>query len=245
MMTLPRFYVEADLKVGQAVLLPASIAHHALRVLRLRDGATITLFNGRGGEYDARLAADGARATAHLERFDPIERESPLQATLVQAWVAAEKLEFIVEKAVELGAASFVFVPTARSVVQLAGKRLERRLQRLKDIAVAACCQSGRNRIPDLVATATLDEGLALALGRQATGILLDPHNAHAPSAMLSGSGPFSLVVGPEGGLDDVERELATRMGYRRMRLGPRILRTETAGLAGLVTLQLLGGDLR
>jgi len=244
-MTLPRFYLDSDLVVGEPVSLPATVAHHALRVLRLRDGAAVILFNGRGGEFEGRLQLDGKHASAQLERFHAVERESPLRVTLIQAWVATEKLELIVEKAVELGVASIVLVPAARSVVQLDAERRQRRLQRLQDIIIAACCQCGRSRLPSILAPATLHHGLASAFAGAAAGILLDPNGAEPPAAVLSGPGPFVLVVGPEGGFDDAERSLAMHIGYRPLRLGPRILRTETAGLAGLVALQVLSGDLR
>jgi 16S rRNA (uracil1498-N3)-methyltransferase len=118
-------------------------------------------------------------------------------------------------------------------------------LRLLHDVVVAACCQCGRNRLPSIQATETLHRGLAEGLAGATAGILLDPNDAEPPTAVLSGSGPFALAVGPEGGLDDAEQSLALRMGYRPLRLGPRILRTETAGLAGLVALQVLGGDLQ
>lgn len=245
-MTLPRFYLDNDLAAGEPVSLPATVAHHALRVLRLRDRAAITVFNGRGGEFEGRLqVAGGTQASAWLERFHAIERESPLRITLIQAWVATDKLELIVEKAVELGVASIVLVPAARSVVQLDAERRERRLRRLHEVIIAACCQCGRNRLPAIQAPETLRQGLASALAGAAAGILLDPSDAEPPATVLSGPGPFVLVVGPEGGLDDAERSQALRMGYRSVHLGPRILRTETAGLAGLVALQVLRGDLR
>ena len=245
-MTLPRFYLDNDLAAGESVSLPATVAHHALRVLRLRDRAAITLFNGRGGEFEGRLqVARATQASARLERFHAVERESPLRVTLIQAWVTTEKLELIVEKAVELGVASIVLVPAARSVVQLEAERRERRLRRLHDVIIAACCQCGRNRLPSIQAPETLHEGLASARTGAAASILLDPTDAEPTTAALSGPGPFVLVVGPEGGLDDAERSMALRMGYRPVHLGPRILRTETAGLAGLVALQVLGGDLR
>jgi 16S rRNA (uracil1498-N3)-methyltransferase len=244
-MATPRFYIDADLRLGVPVPLPADVAHHAIRVLRLRDGATITAFNGRGGESHGRLLVDGARASAVLERFDPIERESPARVTLVQAWVAADKLEWIAEKAVELGAAAIVLVPTARSVVQLDGPRRDRRLQRLKEIVVSSCCQCGRNRVPEVRSAATLQQGLEAALDAGAFGLLLDPHAGEPIAAVLPSQGPLALLVGPEGGLDASEQSLAARNGYRPVTLGPRILRTETAGLAGLTALQLLCGDMR
>ena len=147
-----RFFVDAALAEGDETPLPPEVAHHAVRVLRLREGDPITVFNGKGGEFSAHLSVQGARAWANLERFEPIERESPLAVTLVQAWVATDKLEWIAEKAVELGVADITLVSTARSVVHLDGPRMERRLARLREIVVAACCQSGRDRRPAITA---------------------------------------------------------------------------------------------
>ena len=240
-----RFFINADLRLGEPVALPATVAHHAVRVLRLRDDDAITLFNGRGGEYDGRLRVEGARAWVVLDRFNPVERESPLQVTLLQAWVATDKLELTIEKAVELGVAGIVLVPAARSVVQLNGPRLERRMLRLREIVVAACCQCGRNRLPTVRAATTLQDGLESALSDGARGLLLDPHAAGSAATALSAQVPVTLAIGPEGGFDDGERALALRLGYGPVRLGPRILRTETAGLAGLVALQVLGGDMQ
>jgi 16S rRNA (uracil1498-N3)-methyltransferase len=200
------------------------------------------LFDGRGGEYHATLAAGG---TAEVARHVAIERESPLALTLLQGWIATDKLEWVVEKAVELGAARIALAPCGRSVVRLAGARLDRRIERLRDIAVAACCQSGRNRIPPVDAHASLAAaleacraaGVALVLDPGATQPLLD--------AARRGGDAIALAVGPEGGFEPDEVALAERAGYRPVRLGPRVLRTETAGLAALAALQSLAGDLR
>jgi len=244
-MPLARFYVDADLVPDEETPLPPEVAHHAVRVLRLREGAAITVFNGRGGEFSGHLRIEGARAWAMPEHFDPIERESPLAVTLVQAWVATDKLEWIVEKAVELGVAALILVPTVRSVVQLDEPRRARRLWRLQELIIAACCQSGRNRIPGIRAAITLQQGLELALADGSRGVLLDPHSGESAADPLAGVDRIALAVGPEGGLDERERALATSLDFRPMRLGPRILRTETAGLAGLTALQVLAGDLR
>lgn len=244
-MPLARFYVDATLAPDEESPLPPEVAHHAVRVLRLREGAAITVFNGRGGEFSGHLRIEGARAWAIPERFDPIERESPIAITLVQAWVATDKLEWTVEKAVELGVAALILVPTVRSVVQLDESRRSRRLWRLQEIIVAACCQSGRNRVPGIRAAATLQQGLELALADGSRGVLLDPHSGQSAVDALAGVDRFALAVGPEGGLDERELTLATSLHFRPVRLGPRILRTETAGLAGLTAIQVLAGDMR
>ena len=138
-----------------------------------------------------------------------------------------------------------ILVPAVRSVVQLDGPRSERRLSRLQEIVVAACCQSGRNRLPAITAAASLERGLRDSLARGARGILLDPRAGEALLAVAAATASLALAVGPEGGFDDNEQALAARAGYRAAQLGPRILRTETAGLASVVILQAMAGDLR
>jgi len=237
----PRFFIETDLAAGTVVELPANVAHHAAHVLRLRDGDAVVLFNGRGGEFPGRLATRGQRV--ELTRHDPLERESPVAVTLVQAWIATDKLEWVVEKAVELGVARIVLAGTRRSVVRMDAARLPRRIDRLRDIAIAACCQCGRNRVPAI--TAFGDLGAALdAAGAGATGLVLQPD---APRSLIeiagAAPGPLALAVGPEGGFDADEFALVRRAGFQLARLGPRVLRTETAGLAALAALQGTVGD--
>lgn len=239
----PRFFLDAELAAGSTIDLPSSVAHHATHVLRLRDNDPIVLFNGGGGEYHGRLVARGSRAevTAHIA----IERESALAVTLLQAWIATDKMEWVVEKAVELGVARIVVAPARRSVVQLEGARLAKRMERLRDIVVAACCQCGRNRVPNVQACSDLQDGLTRATA-DAAGIVLQP-DAQDSLADFARSAPasFAIAVGPEGGFEAGELALATRAGYRAVRLGPRVLRTETAGLAALSTLQATVGDFR
>lgn len=240
----PRFFVDDPLAADRAIELPQRVSHHATHVLRLRDGDRIVLFDGRGGEYPARLAGRGRRA--ELGAHDPVEREAPVALTLLQAWIAADKLEWTVEKAVELGVARIVLAPARRSVVQLAGARLARRVERLRDIVVAACCQCGRNRLPELRAEADFAAALGAAAPAGTTGLVLHPESATALAEVASTAGtPFAIAIGPEGGFDADELALAARVGYRAVRLGPRVLRTETAGLAALAALQATAGDLR
>jgi 16S rRNA (uracil1498-N3)-methyltransferase len=239
----PRFFVETDLTAGASVDLPASVAHHAGHVLRLRDGDVVVLFNGRGGEYEGRLAARARRV--EVVRHDPVERESPVAITLVQSWIAIDKMEWVVEKAVELGVSRIVLAPARRSVVQLDGARLARRLERLRDIAVAACCQCGRNRVPALEACDDARSALERG-GDGATGLMLQPDAARSLVDIASSRpGALALAIGPEGGFEASELALAARLGYQPARLGTRVLRTETAGLAALAALQAAVGDLR
>ena len=242
-MRAARFFIDAPLVSGSQIELPSRVAHHATRVLRARDGDPVVLFNGAGGEFAATLSLDGKRAFAALTAFDPVERESPCSITLVQAWIANDKLDWVVEKSVELSVHSIVLAPAQRSVVRLAGDRLAKKIERLREVIVAACTQCGRNRIPAIEASSTLATALQAGLSDGATGMLLHP-NAELPLTRARTSiGRIALAVGPEGGFDDGELALALQLGYHAYSLGPRILRTETAGLAALVTLQAVGGD--
>lgn len=239
----PRFFLDVELTAGVTIDLPAGVAHHATHVLRLREADSLVLFNGRGGEYHGRLAARGSRA--ELATHVAVERESPVALTLVQAWIATDKMEWVVEKAVELGAAGIVLAPARRSVVQLEGARLARRMERLRDVVVAACCQCGRNRLPAIDACADLAEALHRARADGA-GLVLQPDAAESLiDVARSGPTSFAVAIGPEGGFDPGELALAAHAGYRPVRLGTRVLRTETAGLAALSALQATVGDLR
>jgi 16S rRNA (uracil1498-N3)-methyltransferase len=239
--SVPRFFIDAEFLVGESVTLPPRVAHHAQHVLRLRDGDAITLLNGRGGEFAARLQA-GHAAAALIEAFDPVDRESPLAVTLVQALVAAEKLEWIVEKATEVGVARIVIAPAARSNVKLVGERLNTRVARWSEIAIAACCQCGRNRPPPVLFLPTLSSALALAAD-SAAKCCLAPGAAGGLRVRRS-TASISVAIGPEGDWTDEELAAADRLGYTRVLLGPRVLRTETAGVAVIAALQAAVGDL-
>ena len=241
-MSRPRFFVDLPLAAGDLLALPAEVEHHALRVLRLRHDAPIVLFNGRGGEYPAALQVGGAAVRALVGAFDPIERESPLRLTLIQALVAADKLDWIVEKAVELGVHRILVVPMQRSVVRLDATRAARRVQHWTDVARAACGQCGRNRVPPVEYLDGIEAALA-ALPADELRLLLQP-SANRPVRLPSAGDRAALMVGPEGGLVEAEVALALHAGFVAVRLGPRVLRTETAGLAALAALQATAGDL-
>ena len=237
-MSAPRFHVDAPLALG-TVRLPERVAHHALRVLRLRDGAPLVLFNGRGGEYAGHLQL-AAEPEAVLTAFDAVDRESSLSVTLVQALVASEKLDWIVEKLTELGVARLLVVPTERSVVRLDGERLARRLAHWQEVAVAACAQCGRNRVPQVAMHATLQDALA--------GLVSGPRRMLLPEAVApldaTAADTCTIAVGPEGGFTAAEQRALAAAQFEPARLGPRVLRTETAGLAALAALQCRSGDL-
>jgi len=237
----PRFFIDAEFLLGETVTLPARVAHHAQHVLRLLEGDEITLINGRGGEFSARLVTS-APAAATIESFDPIDRESPLAVTLVQALVAAEKLEWIIEKTIEVGVARIVIAPTARSTVKLVGDRLNTRVARWSEIAIAACCQCGRNRPPPVLFLPTLASALALAADSAAKFILAP--GASTGLRVKAPASSIAIAIGPEGDWTDDEVVHAARLGYVRALFGPRVLRTETAGVAVISALQAAAGDL-
>jgi 16S rRNA (uracil1498-N3)-methyltransferase len=240
-MSVPRFFVDAEFLVGELVALPARVAHHAQHVLRLRPGDPVTLFNGRGGEYTATLVAS-APVTAQVDGFVPVDRESPLLLTLVQALVAADKLEWIIEKATEVGVARLVVAPVARSTVKLVGDRLSTRVARWNEIAVAACCQCGRNRPPPVLFLPTLSSALTLAADSTARHIFAP--GATTGLRLRRSVSSVSIAIGPEGDWTDEELAQAEALGYVRTLFGPRVLRTETAGAAVIAALQAAAGDL-
>src|SRR5262249_17942646 len=204
-------------------------------VLRMREGDALTLLNGRGGEYHGELVAS-APATARIDSFDPVDRESPVAITLVQALVAAEKLEWIIEKSTEVGLGRIVIAPAARSTVKLIGERLSSRVARWNEIIIAACCQCGRNRPPSILFLPTFSSALVLASDSAANYVFAP--GATAGMRIKSGTASVTIAIGPEGDWTDYELIHAERLGYTRAMFGPRVLRTETAGMAVPAALQ-------
>jgi 16S rRNA (uracil1498-N3)-methyltransferase len=240
---IPRLYVDQPLESGADCALGQRAHDHAVKVLRLRAGDALCLFNGQGGEFAAVLArgVDGA-LRAQVGEFTPDRRESPLAVRLVQGISRGERMDYTLQKAVELGVADIVPVVTEHTVLRLEGERAQRRLAHWRGVVVAACEQSGRTRVPPVAEPRTLAEELAAAPAQP--GLLLDP----SASLALAQSGPYaghvSVLIGPEGGLSDRERQAAQAAGYRPVRMGPRVLRTETAAVVALALLQGLAGDI-
>lgn len=243
-MNQPRFYCREPLSPGAHIELPEPVARHAVRVLRLPPGAEMRLFDGRGGEYPARIERiEKGRVFAELGSWCEIERESPLAVTLVQALQAGDKMDFTIQKAVELGVRDIVPVESRRSVLKLAGERAGKRVAHWQGVAASACEQCGRNQVPLVAPLERLDQWLA----RPADGVLrlmLAP-DAEETLAGIAPASQVQLLIGAEGGLDPQEVIAARQSGFRAVRLGPRVLRTETAGLAALAALQVLWGDFR
>jgi len=238
---VPRFYVDAALRAGGACTLPEDAAHHAVHVMRLEAGDDITLFNGRGGEYAARIASiQRLRIAADVFEHRRIERESPLRVVLVQGVSAGDRMDSTVRKAVELGVAEIRPVLAARSVARPKGERADGRRAHWQKVAIAACEQCGRNRIPEVHPLVPVAEYRA---SNQAVKILLSPLAELAFSKASSKGNDFVLAAGPEAGFTAEEEAAFAAAGFVPASLGPRVLRTETAALAALAALSALRGD--
>jgi 16S rRNA (uracil1498-N3)-methyltransferase len=242
-MRLTRCYVPAPLSAGDTRLLPEEVAAHVARVLRARVGQLLTLFDGRGGEYDATILdidRRGVRVQIGLHRA--IERESPLHVVLLQALARGERMDLIVQKATELGVAAIVGWPGERSVVRLDAPGLARRCEHWRAVAISACEQCGRNRVPSIQAVTDLAAACAQA-DAASVRLLLSPEADQTLTSLVEQASSVSLLIGPEGGFGDEELALALQHGFRACRLGPRVLRADTAPLAALAVLQAVAGD--
>ncbi|MHB8746845.1 MAG: 16S rRNA (uracil(1498)-N(3))-methyltransferase [Gammaproteobacteria bacterium] len=241
-MRIPRIFLPLPLAPDALVTLDHTAANHVTRVLRLKPGAELVLFNGEGGESTA-ILEEVARTlvTARITAFRAIECESPLSITLAQGISRAERMDYTIQKAVELGVARIVPVFTARGMVDLRGERLQRRLQHWQGVIIGACEQCGRNRVPRLEAAAELGDWLC-RVAPDSLRVVLN-HRATDSLRTLAPTSALTLLIGPEGGLEEKEVAQAERAGFVGVRLGPRVLRTETAAVTALAALQTLWGD--
>ncbi len=248
-MRIPRVHLAQALRAGDTIALPAAACEHLLRVLRMAEGAPLLLCNGDGMDYRAILVDVGKRgAHAQVGEAAPNRAESPLRIVLAQALARGEKMDWVIQKATELGVVAIQPIVTERTEVRLDAERGARRLAHWQAVAIAACEQSGRACVPSIAEPRSLAD-YAAGVDANAIRLALDPDGASPPLVQLvdafATGVPIHLVVGPEGGL--AERDLARLQaaGFGGMRLGPRILRTETAGLAAIAALQALAGDFR
>ena len=240
-----RHFVDAPLRVGAAIALPEAAVGHLVRVLRLQAGDAIVLFNGDGCDYPARLTHAGKRAAdAEVLERHPLDNESPLSITLAQGIARGEKMDLVLQKATELGVVRIAPVQTERTEVRLDAERAAKRLAHWRGVVLGACEQSGRARVPELL------EPQSLASFAAATGaghrFLLDPQAERgiAQAGVLAGES-VTLLIGPEGGLSERDRLTARAGGYVGLRLGPRVLRTEPAGMAAIAAFNAQYGDWR
>jgi 16S rRNA (uracil1498-N3)-methyltransferase len=242
---MPRFYCPQPLVPGSVVDLPDAVAHH-LHVVRQQAGDELVLFNGEGGQARARLVEIGKRrASAEVLALDAVDVELPFRVTLAQGLPEGSKMDWIVEKAVELGAAAIQPLAAQRSVVRLSGERADKRLAHWQGVVVSASEQCGRNRLADVAPVQDFHRWL----GQDADGgtrILLSPR-ADASLAQWARATPardVTVLVGPEGGFTDQEEDAARAAGALALSMGPRVLRTETAGLAALAILAAAWGGI-
>jgi 16S rRNA (uracil1498-N3)-methyltransferase len=244
-MRLTRVHVDSPLATDADVLLPEAAAYHVTRVLRLREGAQVVAFDGGGSEYRCEiLEVKGDAVRVRVGAKTPGMPESPLRITLVQAVSRSERMDWTLQKATELGVATIMPVLSARSVVRLDERQAEKKLRHWQAIVAGACEQCGRSVVPEVRAPQELARYLAGA-PREGRRFVLSPIGPGSLAGTASIGNRVELLIGPEGGLDDSEIERAAAAGFTPVRLGPRVLRTETAGLVALAVLQALWGDLQ
>jgi 16S rRNA (uracil1498-N3)-methyltransferase len=240
---LTRLYVAVPLLVGARIALPETAAGHLVRVLRAQAGDACVLFNGDGHDYDARIVAAGKRdAEVEILAARAVGNESPLRLVLLQALARGEKMDWILQKATELGVVAIVPVTSERSEVRLDGERADKRIAHWRSVVVSACEQSGRATVPAVAMPGSLAQAMA-DLPATARRLLLDPQATQGMRKLDLAAGGIVLAIGPEGGWS--ARDLASLRGngFEGLRLGPRVLRTETAGIAAIAALQACHGD--
>ena len=239
---MPRFYVDFALIPDSVVELPDNVVRH-LNVLRVKNTEEIVLFNGNGKSYPALPEVlEKRRASVRILREEATDNESPLNITLVQAVSAAERMDFTLQKSVELGVAEIRPVISERCVVRLSGERAEKRVARWQEIVVSACEQSGRNIVPKVLPLTTYAQALQ-QLPQETTKLLMSLNRAQKLSDVQPQSGKVVFMVGPEGGWTEQEEQQAFDAGFQSVTLGKRVLRTETASLAAIAAMQTLWGD--
>jgi len=237
-----RCFIDAPLQPGTVVALPADARAHLTKVLRLRDGDAVTLFNGDGHDYDANLIGAGASTSAQIVTRESSVTEARLSITLVQALARGEKMDWIIQKAVELGVTRIVPVTTQRSEVKLDADRAQKRLVHWRRVIESACEQSGRARIPTLDAPTPV-HAIIDALDASVR-VVLDPEgDTRLTDVAFADASVAAIAIGPEGGFDDHEITAFARAGWKRLQLGARVLRTETAGVAAIAAVLTAAGE--
>jgi 16S rRNA (uracil1498-N3)-methyltransferase len=240
---IPRFYCPALSMTQGTITLPDAAAHHATRVLRLRVGDPVTLFNGDGQEWQGAIDSIARDVTVTIQSTGTGIAEPPLQITLVQCLPSGDKMDWVVQKAVELGVTAIQPVMAKRSVVRLEGDRAKKRVVHWQEVAISGCEQCGRNTVPAILPLMDLNQYLAREHKDDERRFLLDPVGGQRLRKMDRLSGSLALLIGPEGGLEAGEIDVARSVGFSSIQLGPRVLRTETAGLAAVAAMMAMWGD--
>jgi 16S rRNA (uracil1498-N3)-methyltransferase len=244
-MRLNRIYCEGPLASGAVVPLSSAGAYHVARVLRMRPGAPLLIFDGNGMDYQGEIVeVDGDKVMVQLRSQTPGTGESPLKITLIQGVSRSERMDWTLQKATELGVVGIAPVLTSRSVVRLDEKQAAKKQLHWRAIVIGACEQCGRSRIP-LVGTPLPMRDYFTNVRKDGMRLVLSPSAPASLAGIASLPSKVDLLIGPEGGLDDDEIAAAQKAGFMPVRLGPRVLRTETAGVVALTVLQALWGDLQ
>jgi len=250
-MRIPRIFTASELHQGTKLRLDKSAADYLIRVLRLKSGAAVILFNGQGGQYESVIdSMKGNIVDIAIGQHVLHEVESALDITLAQGISRGTRMDYTIQKSVELGVSRIIPLITARCGVKLDAERAAKRLHHWQGITVSSCEQCGRNRIPTLHPIITLQDWLSQSdpanthQARPDLRLVLDPYNDNTLSQLAKPGGPVILLIGPEGGLTNDELRQANQAGFTGIQLGPRILRTETAGVAAISAMQSLWGDM-
>jgi 16S rRNA (uracil1498-N3)-methyltransferase len=240
-MRIPRIYLDTTLTEGAQITLPADRFNYLRNVLRLRDEQVVCVFDGRDHQAQARLQLGRRDGFLMVDQVVQQGCESSLNTHLLQAMAKGEKMDWVIQKAVELGVHRITPIATERSVVELKAERADKRHARFIDIAISACEQSGRNTLPRIDPITPLEEALTQVAAT--CRWILHPVTPDSPSSAITAPGTAAVLIGPEGGFTDQELDLARQHAFEAVQLGPRVLRTETAGLVALTALQLRWGD--
>lgn len=242
-MRIPRVFTTQQLDVGSFIDLDKGAARHLISVLRMGAGQTLILFNGQGGEFSAELVeAKKDRATAKITGFTEADRESPLQLNLGIGISRGERMDWIVQKATELGISQISPIFSSRCEVKLKGERLDKRIQHWQQVAISACEQSQRNSVPTINRAVDLEQWLTSC--DSSLKLVLHHRTEKRIHEMTNTDNSISILVGPEGGLSDMEIEQAMAQKFQPLAMGPRVLRTETAPLAAISIIQSIWGDM-
>lgn len=234
-----RLYQNAPLKINDKVMLDEYASHHLIKVLRFPQGQDITLFNGDGNNYQASVLSTQKQCEVHINSCEPNLSESSLNLTLAQGIAKGDKMDFLIQKAVELGVNQVIPIFTEHCIVRLKGEKLKKRMQHWRKIIIGACEQSGRSVVPEL--SEPLD--LTALMGRDFGHVFVLHHRAEKSLLEFEKINKAAIVIGPEGGLSDEEIAYTVQQGAQPLLLGSRVLRTETASLAALANMQLLWGS--
>lgn len=240
-MRLPRLFINSDLKDGVVVELPKETSHYVRQVLRLREGSSVILFNGLGGEYRGKVRINNKQTSVTIEEFSNISVESSLRIHLGQGISRGEKMDYVVQKAVELGVSEITPLFTERCGVKLDEERAEKRLEHWQKIIISACEQSGRNNIPQIHPPAEISEWITQR--NEALRFICHP-GLSSDEFSHEGKESVAILIGSEGGFTEAEVAGAIVHDFKSLVLGPRVLRTETATVAALAKLQVTWGDM-